>query len=336
MRKKTRYTPILKSKAGEFWALQGLSQQTKVLTTPLIELVPPEEKPLQSTVEGQCKKIAASWGTNSRFYLDTSLLHGGSGNPATITMALGSARAVGLRATPVVHAGYSPASRQAIAAAMAIDGRGAILRMLQNNFSQSAIVHSILSDLGHPADAIDFMIDYRGSTMSLNNDVPQIPHLSHWRRLVAASGVFPSSLSQYQGQGWVPVTRGCWQSWLTGVASGTLPRIPCFGDYSIRNWHYSAGRGNPPVSLRYTSDSEWLVRCDGKLHNGDAPNMIGICQNLVARPEFSGPTFSTGDAEINSRATQQVSNPGGATQWIQWAHSHHLEFVAKNQILPLP
>lgn len=159
----------------------------------------------------------------------------------------------------------------------------------------------------------------------LINDVPSVPHLADWRRFIAASGVFPRSVSGLPLRTWQSVERLDWTSWQSGIASA-LPRNPVFGDYVTRAPGAPAGGGNPPVNLRYTSDDFWAVRVDGRHQDGDAVEMHKICESLLEQPFFRGEEFSAGDMEM-VRTADPEEGPGGPMQWLQWGVSHHIEQV---------
>lgn len=89
------------------------------------------------------------------------------------------------------------------------------------------------------------------------------------------------------------------------------------------------------MTMRYTVASDWLVYHSGTLQKGHARRMHAICADLVSKKEFSKPIFSAGDQEIHNTATLVNTTPGGGQQWLQWAVSHHIEFVvAQLALLP--
>jgi hypothetical protein len=86
--------------------------------------------------------------------------------------------------------------------------------------------------------------------------------------------------------------------------------------------------GDPRVNLRYAVEDHWLVKLGGKHKEGAAPEIHAICDELRSYPGYSGPAFSSGDAEID-RIADTEDETGGPTQWLQWCVSHHLEFVVE-------
>lgn len=164
--------------------------------------------------------------------------------------------------------------------------------------------------------------------MRLTDDLPRIPRLTDWKTLTAAAGFFPRSLIDYAQGAWHSLPRTDWTTWETPVIGGELTRRPAFGDYTVRDSGAPASFGDPVVNVRYTAARQWLVRVGGKHKAGAAPQIKGICRDLIDRPEYSGQAFSAGDGEIYTTA-QPATPHGGPTQWIQWAVSHHLVFVTQ-------
>lgn len=171
------------------------------------------------------------------------------------------------------------------------------------------------------------MLDYRSATPNIATDMGRVPHLGQWRRVIIASSAFPRSVSAMQQQQWVSVPRGDWMAYKAAAVDGQPARRLTFADYTLRDHGAAASGGNPPVTLKYTTDESWLVRVDGRHQAGEAGNMLQICASLVGRDEFCGPDFSRGDAEIAARAGGNEERPGGPQQWLQWGVNHHIEFV---------
>jgi hypothetical protein len=352
---KEKYVPILKTKEGERWSLENLFPATKKRIMPLLELIPiPKPRKSKKTgkikpaislsdhVSNQCDYLVMSWGTSQPFYLDTKWLHGSHGDPAITKLVFDMARSRGLQAIPVAYPGLTAASLAEIKSVATTDGRGCLIRADRGSIETHGVIPVVATAIGLPPANMDFLIDYRSVSMSLASDVSRIPFLHDWRELIAASGSFPRSIKKEPAATWNVLDRTCWDSWRSAVTSGSLPRLPLFSDYGVKDHGSPAGGGDPPVMLRYTVDSNWLVRREGTLHGGNSVNMISMCKSLIARPEYiaCGPNYSAGDLEISNIAsgtpgtpTARTGNPG---QWVQWSISHHLEFVVKDQITRLP
>jgi len=319
------YVPVLKSKAGERWALSHLHGPAKSKIRPLVEFHPHDTKALGDHVEGICDGFQAAWGVNRWFYVDTIWLHGNSGSPAVIGEVYEAAASADLQTVPVVRTSYDDASLQQLQNIISEGKRGCMLRITPETLSTPTLIDAVVEALGVSRADVDLLLDYRQHPMSLTTDVVRIPHVSDWRLFIATSGVFPKSLTFLPLHQWHPLPRHDWQSWQSGIA-GAIRRKPIYSDYTMRPPGPPADFGEPSVNLRYTLDDHWLVQMGGKHKDGAAPEMHVMCSQLVANSDYSGEDFSAGDEEID-RVTDETEGPGGPTQWLQWCVSHHMEFV---------
>jgi hypothetical protein len=318
------YVPIVKSKGGERWALSNLLPETKPRVRPVVELHAHKTKSFNEHLEELCEDLAEALGSN-RFYMDGIWLHDELGDPSILTRIFARARAHGLRVIPVVRPTFSTASLHRVRDIVEEDGRGYLIRGTHEEIADEVRIERTVESVGLPCSKVDLLLDYRGRSMTLDEEVASIAHLSEWRRLIAASGVFPRSVADLTLTTWQNIERCDWTSWQGGIASG-LPRDPVYSDYVTRAPGAPAQGGNPPVHLRYTSDDIWAVRVDGRHQDGDAVEMHNICESLIEQPFFRGAEFSAGDMEI-VRTADPDEGPGGPMQWLQWCVSHHIEQV---------
>jgi hypothetical protein len=323
------YIPILKTKTGELWALSHLRAKTQSHLTPLLELHAHKDKSIAAHADAVCENLAGAWGTDDPFFLDTIWLHGSSGNPAVVSAVFESARDQDLKAIPVVRTSYDTPTLAQISAIVEEDGRGCMLRITPHDLVSPTVtqIDSTLAALELAATDVHLLLDYHKSAMLLVSDIPRVPHLQDWLTFTTASGMFPSSLGNLPQGVWHFVPRGDWTSWEPIVTSNKkLSRRPTFGDYTVRAPGPPADFGQPSVNVRYTTDTNWLVRLGGKVAAGASGQMKQLCQDLINRPEYSGQQYSAGDQAFYDTA-QPGAGPGNATQWVQWSVSHHLVFV---------
>jgi len=327
--RKATYVPILKTKAGERWALSHLKSKTRSRIAPLMEFHDHKTKALGDHVGSTCEALEAAWGCDYPFYADTVWLHGGSGSPATIAAVFESTEEFGLQAIPVVRTTYEDAALDQLRAVVAENERGCLLRVTPSVLHTPQLIVNVLDALEILPSFVDLLLDYRGRAMSLAEDVVRVPHIDEWRSFVAASGVFPASLTNLPKNKWEYIRRNDWLSWLGGV-EGELPRAPIFSDYTMRSPGAPTEFGDPRVNLRYAASDRWSVQVGGRHKEGAAPEIYPMCRQLIQRDEYSGDDFSKGDEVISLVANGEESS-GGPTQWLQWCVSHHIEFVV-NQI----
>ncbi len=327
------YVPILKAKQAELWAIARLKSKSAAMLTPLFELPPRKPKKgklpklLADRLAKDCKDIQKSWGESQPFFLDAKWLYARDGHEACI-IAFEIARSLGLAAIPVLHLDDKPLMVNAVLRVCSIDRRGMMLRVPKKAIPHPEKIAALLSEIDLPVGNIDLLIDYQAVAMSLEADLEAVPELNWWRSVSCASGTFPSSLASYPQGDWHDLPRHCWESWRTAATGGGLVRIPTFSDYAIRDPGAPADFGRAPVALRYTATGKWIARHDGKVAEGEAGLIHDICADLIQRPEYPNPQFSAGDRKISECASHAITS-GGATQWIQWGISHHLEKVVK-------
>jgi hypothetical protein len=321
------YVPILKTKAGERWALSHLKSTTRLNVKPLLEIHPHRTKEDSTHVSELCEELQVAWGTSRFFYLDAIWLHGDSGNPSTLASVFASTTDCELRAIPVIRPSFNEASLEQAREIIEEMGHGYLLRVPPR--TSESIIDFVVNAIGIERSSVDLMVDYRGHGMSLVVDEPFIPHLSEWRRLIAASGTFPRSLAALPLHTWHPVPRTCWQTYLAGVEQ-PLSRKPIYADYTIRDTGAPPDFGEPSVNLRYATDDVWQVQVGGKVKDGASGEIYNVCAELVSSPHFDGQDFSSGDSEIASVADPDPDDgPGNATQWLQWCVNHHIEKVVQ-------
>jgi hypothetical protein len=324
-RRQIIYVSILKTKAGERWALSHLKAATKARARPLMEFHGHKSKLLGDHAESVCEGLQAAWGVDRWFYVDTIWLHGNSGSPDTIEAVFEATEECDLKAIPVVRTSYDDASLEQLQVVVTESDRGYLLRVKPNALDTPALIDNVVEAIGIPLSKVDLLLDYRGHAMSLAKDLSRIPHLSKWRLLVASSGAFPASLANIPLQKWQSIARNDWISWQGAVERG-VPRTPIYSDYTVRAPGPPSVFGAPSVNLRYALEDSWLVQMGGRVSDGAAPEMHAMCVELVNHPQYCGPDSSAGDEEI-SRVTDEAEGPGGPTQWVQWCVSHHIEFA---------
>jgi hypothetical protein len=294
---------------------------------PLLEIHPHRTKDDVTHVSELCEELQAAWGTDRQFYLDAIWLHGDSGNPSTVENVFALTAAYDLRALPVVRPTFNEASLEQVRAVVEELGRGYLLRVPPRPGLQT--LDDVVETIGIERGSIDLLVDYRGHGMSLVADESQIPHLAEWRRLIAASGSFPRSLSTLPLHTWHPVQRTDWQTYLAGLTA-SLSRKPIYADYTTRDTGAPADFGEPSVNLRYATNDIWQVQVGGKVKHGASGEIYDICSELVSANYFDGQDFSRGDSEIARVAEHDPEDgTGNPTQWIQWCVNHHIEKVVE-------
>ena len=333
------YVPIIKSKAGELWALRHLSESARKVTTPLLEILDHNSHAIPVHAANLFETLVGAWGTESPLFVDTHYL-GIETQPEARAFSdcFAAARRQGVKAIPVTSLGRSQAYQQAVLQVIQADQRGVAIRLEVPDFVDPDTLIDALSRLlslfGVRPRQVDIIIDY-GARIQESEIVQltrfhlgDLPQITHWRTLTVAAGSFPASLIDLTQNNWHQVLRNEWRAWITTLTrKKPLERFPAFGDYGVRDPAAPAAFGRPSANLRYCSNDYWIVRRGRLVRDDGAADMPGICRSLMTRPEWCTEPFSAGDAQIARIAASQDST-GNAGQWVSWCMNHHFEFVA--------
>jgi hypothetical protein len=339
-----QYVPVLRFKPGEMWALRYLADDARDHVKPLIELLPknfvdsrtnPGGEPEAGT-EQIAEKLWAAWG-NRPFFVDTSQIRELDITVRVLERLAEHGLASRLSAIPVADLGTPRKDLDAVRRALPRMRGGACIRLERSALEKSTTAASIdemLLALEVSAADVDMVVD-----LGVSDGYPpyehiraKIPRLEEWRSFVILGGSFPKDLQGMEAR-LHRLPRREWRHWFGELPSQGVSRRPCFGDFTVQYAYYVEPPSfpNPSASIRYTSDTEWLIMRGQGIRNEDGPGRkqwAANAQLLCEMPEFCGAHFSRGDQEIAERAGR-FSDPGGPTTWIRAAINHHMVFVAR-------
>ncbi|MGH2682730.1 MAG: beta family protein [Actinomycetota bacterium] len=350
------YVAAVQNKSGELDALRNASAETWSRLTPLVQIVGPKKRPeahKRDTVAGWVKRISQAVGHRPCF-LDVLRLR--PGHPTTtsggaepiLSVIHAAARKRGMVFVPVLPIGRSDGRDYVRLAgeAVACDGRGAALRYpirrfaLEPGETHATVLAEALRDLGIDVTRADALVDlgYLSGDEELHLEdvdeaLKEVTAVGPWRSLVLLGTSMPSMLGGTVGEGTIgELPRREWELW-SALQQDTSRRMPTYGDYVVQ--HPDPPRdedgGGPGMraNIRYTITSTTLVaRARGPLIQEGREQYRDLCQQLVARPEFSGPDFSWGDSVIAACASGE-SEPGSQNQWRGAGSSHHFRVVTQ-------
>ena len=340
-----QYVPILKSKAGEYWALRRSSPAVLAGIRPLFEIFAKNgpSQDLNAFVNG----IVPGWPQAVVLTVDTGYLDQIQPIAGTADYAvLWTARALqgrGVPAKPVMRLADDPLVLAEVAAAAALHGHGACLR-LGSPDSDPAVDEAdelwpevFQATNMRPAD-IDLLIDLW--EVQSRRDVDRAAAVTAqmlqwayengpWKSVTVASGAFPQSISHLPPGGATAIHRFD-ADLFNRVVAQDPPITPDFGDYGI--WHPGIPAGvpyRPLPNLRYTNQGEWQVYREPRALPGNE-SFYTLSSRVVGSAYWppTGANYSAGDAEI-ARCAQSIPGPGAATQWLRWGASHHFAHVVE-------
>lgn len=202
-------------------------------------------------------------------------------------------------------------------------------------------VRSLLQELDIGPDDVHLMLDCgRISAWTRRPDEAIAEHLIAYQELgefclrsMVASTV-PLSREIDRREQPRRVQRREWRAWQQ-LDRGQIGHLH-FGDYGITGPRSEVPpQGLPDPHLRYTTARALLIwrgrRSDRITDEDDGePTSFGdLCRELVDRDDFAGADFSPGDAIIADVAARKRKNDGQASQWVEWATSHHIMHVVR-------
>jgi hypothetical protein len=344
------YVPVLRWKAGERAALKTLRPGDKAFMTPIVELLPGYMRPRRAKISGPktddlavvVDQIAECWGSDPIF-VDVKL---GFGVPYRGSRARSVERlfegfaAAGVRAIPVSRPDYAAESQSEIKQAAFKAGNGLAMRVPATSLRTPTAGHAVLElveDLGTEPGSVDLIVEYgpiSATDPTMSFVCHRLPEISWWRTFTVLGGSFPPDLMAVKRPGQYEVQREEWNRWTAEVIATDLTRRPSFGDYTIQHAvYYEPVEGaNPSASIRYTSDTCWVImRGEGLRTPGSAGHAQypANAELLCGRKEFCGPEFSAGDAYIWRIGSGEDPRTGSPETWLRAGINHHLTFAAR-------
>ncbi len=342
------YVPVLRWKQSEWLALRELTGVQRKEVTPLIEIVPVKfmDKKTKDIKEENCIKeeinkivtgIKENWGV-SRAFIDVHLL---DVEIRTFVMKeiIVTGNNMNLYLIPVIHLNYSREYLDMISDLPNKNQGGACLRLNIEEVSGTSLIDKVnwlIDVVGIKHDNVDLIVDYKlinEGRLKFSYLIQTIPSIREWRTLTVIMGAFPKDLSDFKlGEHLHP--RLDWQSWLKEVASNShLDRLPTFGDYTIQHPIYSEPpeRANVSASIRYASDSAWVIMRGEGLFHDNSPGFAQYPANallLSSRDEFCGKNFSFGDKYIYEMGQQNIKY-GNPMSWLKAGINHHITLVVR-------
>jgi hypothetical protein len=348
------YVPILKGRQGEYGALESLNRTVKSGLTPLIEIPPIQWNFVQrvpaKTIDGHLAKVATtmrkSVGLGRSFFIDLLWIPENErmeDGTLPIEWIFRAAREQDLLPIPVINLVRGNEVLNATRDIVQQDERGICLRIQREDFTEFPnLEEQMLTTLEQVSTSVaktDLIFDLRSIIAPRQIDVDSviqfvesIPRLRQWRSFTITATSFPENLIGLPPSDSSILDRTEWGLWLELVRRRReLSRWPTYGDYAIS--HPESAEVDPRImsasaSIRYTADQSWLVLKGKSLRKSGFEQFFGVCQDLVGRPEYSGPNFSWGDKYICDCA-DGMDGPGNLTTWRKVGTSHHLAFAVR-------
>jgi hypothetical protein len=354
------YVAALQTKPGELDALHQMAADTWSKFTPLIQIVGPKSPREQinaDNITAWTGKIRDAVGTHPLF-LDILRLRAshpvvtGAGVQFPVLARIyASARKRSLNFVPVLRVGETnTAHADMVADAAESDGRGLALRLSirttasQTRMSLTDYLSKVLVQLRADVNTTDLLLDLAFiepdteiEAEDLGPEISKALDVGDWRNVVLLGTSMPSMLSCVPEGTVGEIDRREWKVW-DELSKIGLKRVPAFGDYAIQHPTppQDGGGGSPRANVRYTTARSTVVaRGRGPWTQEGVEQYVGLCQQLVARHEFSGAEYSWGDGVIDGCARGDLE-PSSQRMWRGAGTSHHIRFVTDQMALSRP
>lgn len=333
------YVPILRWKQGEQGALRYVSALDRQRMLPIAEVQVLESGAAQPKLTQQVSK---SSGVEHPIGIDLSDAYTGGPVPhAGLADVCSRLSRDGIPAWPVVRAVAALADLAGLASfkgfpALIIRARpGITVNELDRVISEARKVCGkrtalyLILDLYAIGDR-----DPVAGAAAIAGVVAHYCGMPSLTQVIIAGGSFPMSLGGLKPgiNNFIP--RQEVAIWQALRATAGCERV-VFGDYGVTNPEpledIDPTKMNPAAAIRYALPTKWRivrgsgVRTKGK---GGMGQYNGLCQLLIALPDYSGKTYSYGDERYYAHA-QPGTSSGNYMTWRRDATSHHIVLTVR-------
>ncbi len=349
----SHYVPCLRWKTGEYQAVYRLSNTTKKMFTPLIQVSEfgydfekkKEPKTIDKHIEPFAKRVHDKWGKLPCF-VDLKLIRPSermASGVHPVKYVFDDLRIMGCSAVPVTGLDRDKAYQQEVESILNKDKNGVCLRISIEHAAKSSLkkeMDLLLSILHIQSKNCDLIIDLgtpnfeptEGFSKVIQAIVSEIPYLKKWRTFSIIGTSFPKSMGGIK-IGVTTIPRYEWQIYKILIDSLTKAklRLPTFGDYAISHpeipdldWRVV----KPPVKIRYTIDDRWYIVKGKNYRDYGYGQYQKLSERILNSAYYNGPTFSWGDEYIQHCVNG--GKTGNLTMWVGVDTNHHIVKVTQD------
>lgn len=346
------YVPCLRWKQGEYQAVLNLSDHSKKLMTPLIEV--PEigfdfEKkiPVRSIdkhLEPFGKRVKTKWGLSSCF-VDLRLIEANErviDGIHPLEYVFDDLRSKGCLAIPVTGLDRDQAYQNTIKNIVSIDSRGLCIRLNLEETEKTdltALLNEMLSENNVDVSECDLILDLKSPNFEpidrfakvIVAITERLPLLQKWRSFTILGSSFPSSMAGID-KGSTLIPRHEWVLYkkiITQLSQDGF-RTPTFGDYGIHHPDTMLPMDmrflKPSATVKYAVEDAWLIVKGKNIRDHGNPQYRDHCNTVMRSSGFKSEQFSHGDWFIVD-CVQRNGKLGNQTTWVKVGVNHHLERV---------
>lgn len=270
-----------------------------------------------------------------------------------------SLRAAKIQFIPAIGLDREDDYANSVKSAIADDGRGCCLRLVQSDLEGLAElddqISGLLDVLSIKRKDIDLLVDFGPKVPQkalLPFMIDALPTLEQWRSLTIASSSFPENMMDQKTNSIKELDREEWLAWTWLRAKKNVKRLPTFGDYAIN--HPVLVEIDPRLMLkspniRYTDTLNYVVakgQAQPRKKKKPTPEETAarealapsvqypkLAAKIKSHPAWKGKKFSWGDEFIDKCSRKECV--GNATDWRAVGTCHHIALVVQ-QIANLP
>lgn len=332
-----QYYPILLSKAGEFGALSNLSDEIRMKTSPIIQV-------LNGNYE-RVKTLGTNvWNfNNNELFLDFSLTDTHVRDKRDLIDYL---YGVHVNVVPVIKHNDLPGYKRLLKALIEDEIIKHICVRFTNPYDINEINRVLLNfvdffsiDKGDIFILLDFgYVDSRTSKIISSLLVALLSEIEDkdlYRSIIIASGSFPENLAAFRVTG--PrdnpnvISRYEWEIWEAIKRCNSFSQNIKYSDFGTKYPYYSEAPYAGTCSIKYSiRDSFVIYRGElSKNHPLGNGQYIEFSRRLVEERYFSGEDFSWGDNQIYlySERDSATDKPGNAQRWVEISQNHHITLI---------
>ncbi len=350
MNSKNMYVPILKWKAGEQRALEGLPVNERKYVMPLIEIIPNNnEVSTKEYIIDNMQKVCKFWSESPCFIDIFSLLEYDIDEPEHPLIVAYNTIRNSCSPIFIINKDIDKASLRALCGILSNKKQHIAIKLYENELDDDGILdklNAILEKTNLTTREVHIILDFQDISSLSQKRLAKIykrtlldfPLLDKWASITIAASNFPNNLSEFEvGVSSLPRTE--WLSWNDIINDNQISNI-CkfwFGDYAI-NGVYLPPEYQPymamSANIRYTTSNEWIIFKGRSVRSLGFEQFPKICNDIINSDLYYGKNFSLGDLIIYQCAKGEVGT-GNATTWRKVGTSHHISVVA-SQIASLP
>lgn len=340
----TKYTPILRWKAGEKNCLENLSADISCQITPFIEVNPIDSlNCTEEVAEKRYSKLVSSFNLywpDKPFYLYLSEDWYADADSSSQISEIYESFFKSINHPNAIPAFDITDELNISNLAHLANNTGVCLRITGNDFELiKTFLNDYVANSWIDPQNTDLLLDLRfvdeeiyPKKAALAAAISDIPDISNFRNIIIASCSFPKDISTLLSYA---VTEFVRREATIHEISLNLQKTYHFnyvyadyGPMNLNDTPFIVGM-SPNFKIKYTTADKYLIVKGLSLKKGglDLPNIVTCCRQLINHPRFSGASFSYGDRVIFDTANSKNTKGGNLTNWVSYSFNHHITLI---------